>query len=170
MNLSMVPKLATVLVVGLVSLTLLALSDGPYTTADVQRIISADDGITHNSTVYYDKDTNPFVADVDRVEYGARPAEQLQWWQYGPQWKRDNTLYYSWNGNSWVTEVSVGAGFWRSCGSSANGLCWTSLENDVTLEGGALVRQRLKYYLYQSVAFGQNLYSWTGSWHDHYLE
>ena len=75
MNLSMVPKLATVLVVGLVSLTLLALSDGPYTTADVQRIISADDGITHNSTVYYDKDTNPFVADVDRVEYGARPAE-----------------------------------------------------------------------------------------------
>ena len=101
---------------------MLALSDGPDTTADVERIISADDGITHNSTVYYDKDTNPFVADVDRVEYGGRPAEHLAWYQYGAQWKRDDTQYKSWNGNSWVTEVSVGASSWRTCGSSAKGL------------------------------------------------
>ena len=169
MNLSMVPKLATVLVVGLVSLTLLGLSDGPETSADAL-LHTGDQGITHNSTVYYDKDTNPFVAYVDRVYWGARPAEDLNFNEFGSSWQRRPTTYWEWDGDSWELQLEVAAGQWRSCGSSANGLCWWDLENDVTLEGGALVRQRLKYYLYQSVAFGQNLYSWTGSWHEHYLE
>ena len=154
----------------MVSLTLLALSDGPDTTADVERIISADDRITHNSTVYYDKDTNPFVADVDRVEYGGRPAEHLAWYQYGAQWKRDDTLYKSWNGNSWETVVSVNAGPRRSCGSSANGLCWWNLNNDVTLEGSARVDQRLKYAYYVAAAFESQKVSWFGQWHRHFLE
>ena len=76
MNLSMVRKLATLLVIGLLALMLLGLSDGPETSADA-RVATGDQRITHNSTVYYDKDTNPFVAYVDRVYWGARPAEDL---------------------------------------------------------------------------------------------
>ena len=64
----------------------------------------------------------------------------------------------------------MGASSWRSCGSSANGLCWLSLDNDVTLEGGALIKQRLKYHYYTSAAFDMGKVEWTGAWHEHYLE
>jgi hypothetical protein len=155
--------------IGLVSLALLALTDGPETSTDADWV-TGDDEITHNSTVYYDKDTNPFVAYVDKVYWGARPAEDLEWYQYGSQWRREPTLYKSWNGNSWETEASVDAGPWRACGSSVNGLCWWNLNNDVTLEGSARVDQRLKYALYLSAGSDAHLYSWSGEWHEHYLE
>ena len=80
-------------------MTLLALTDGPETSADAD-VATGDDGTTHNSTVYYDKDTNPFVAYVDRVHWGAQPAEDLEWYQYGSQWMRDTALYKAWDGNS----------------------------------------------------------------------
>ena len=140
------------LVVGLVSLTFLALTDGPETSADADWV-TGDDGITHNSTVYYDKDTDPFVAYVDKVYWGARPAENLNWNESGAQWQREPTLYKVWDDDSWDTEASVDAGPWRSCGSSVNGLCWWNLNNDVTLEGAALVYQRLRYAYYVAVAF-----------------
>ena len=126
--------------------------------------------------MYYDKDTNPFVAYVDKVYWGAwpaedaRPAEDLEWWQYGPQWKRDTTLYKVWDGNSWDTEASVNAGPSRACGSSDNGLCWWNLNNDVTLEGSARVDQRLKYHYFYSAGSELNKLEWPGSWHQHYLE
>ena len=44
-----------------------------------------------------------------------------------------------------------------------------SLDNDVTLEGGALVKQRLKYHYY-SAAFDMGKVEWTGAWHNHYPE
>jgi hypothetical protein len=155
--------------IGLVSLALLALTDGPETSTDAARA-TGDDGITHSSTVYYDKDTDPFVAYVDRVHWGARPAENLDWNESGSQWQREPTLYKEWDGDSWETVVSVNAGPWRSCGSSANGLCWWNLNNDVTLEGSARVDQRLKYALYLSAGSDAHLYSWSGEWHEHYLE
>ena len=57
MNLSKVRKLATVVVVGLVSLTLLVLTDGPDTTTDADWM-TGDDGVTHSSTVHYTKNTS----------------------------------------------------------------------------------------------------------------
>ena len=152
----------------LVSLTLLALTDGPETSTDAEA--TQDYGITHSSTVYYDKDTDPFVAYVDRVYWGARPAENLNWNESGSQWQREPTLYKEWDGDSWETVVSVNAGPWRSCGSSANGLCWWNLNNDVTLEGSARVDQRLKYAYYVAAAFESQKVSWSGEWHKHYLE
>ena len=62
------------------------------------------------------------------------------------------------------------AGPWRSCGSSANGLCWWNLNNDVTLEGSARVDQRLKYAYFYSAGADMGTYSWKGKWHLHYLE
>ena len=151
------------------SLTFLALTDGPETSADADWV-TGDDGITHNSTVYYDKDTDPFVAYVDKVYWGARPAENLNWNESGSQWQREPTLYKVWDDDSWDTEASVDAGPWRSCGSSVNGLCWWNLNNDVTLEGSARVDQRLRYAFYLSAGSDAHLYRWSGEWHEHYLE
>ena len=120
--------------------------------------------------VYYDKETNPFVAHVDEIRWGAKPAEDLEWWQTASEWKRDTTKYKVWDGNSWETEESVSAGSWRSCGSADDGLCYWYLTNDVTLEDSARVDQRLKYrYTYYA---GGNLHeaAWSGAWHRHNLE
>ena len=148
---------------------LLALTDGPETSVDADWV-TGDDGITHNSTVYYDKGTNPFVAYVDKAFWRARPAEDLNFNEFGSSWQRAATQYWEWDDDSWEPQLEVTAGQWRSCGSSANGLCWTSLENDVTLEGGALVRQRLKYHYYTTAAFDNGRVAWDGAWHWHYLE
>ena len=157
------------LVVGLLALMLLAFTDGPESSVDADWVIG-DHGITRNSTVYYDRDTNPFVVYADRVYWGARPAEDLNFNQFGSSWQRAATLYREWDGDSWETQVEVTAGQWRTCGSSPNGLCWLDLNNDVTLEGSARVDQRLKYALYESAAFDSRLNTWYGEWHEHYLE
>ena len=168
MNLPKVRKLAIVLVVGLVSLTLLALTNGPETTTDTDWV-TGDDGITHNSTVHYSKDTNPFVAYVDKVHYGARPAADLEWWQFASEWKRDTVKYKVWDGNSWETEESVSADSWRDCGSP-DSLCWWNVNKDVTLEDSARVDQRLKYRYFYYAAGKLNKMEWPGNWHRHYLE
>ncbi len=107
---------------------------------------------------------------MDRVHWGARPAENLNWNEFGSQWQREATLYKSWDGNSWETEASVDAGPWRACGSSVNGLYWWNLNNDVTLEGSARVDQRLRYAFYYSAGNDMGTVKWPGNWHLHYLE
>ena len=51
----------------------LALEDGPETRDD----IGDGHGTSHQSTVYYDKDTDPFVAHVDRVYFGGRKPANM---------------------------------------------------------------------------------------------
>ena len=101
---------------------LVALSDDPIATKDA-KTMTGDNDVTHSSTVYYNKATNPFIAYVDRVYWGAKPAEDLEFWQFASEWKRDHTEYKEWDGNSWDTEKTVKAGKWRDCGSADDGLC-----------------------------------------------
>ena len=169
MNLSRMRKLATLLLVGLVSLVLLALANGPETSTDADWV-TGDDEITHESTVHYTKDTNPFVAYVDRVYWGGKPAEDLEWWQFASEWRRDDTHYKRWDGSDWETEMEVKKGKWRDCGSADDGLCYWNLNNDVTLNDSARVDQRLLYRYFFYAGGKLDKLEWPGEWHEHYLE
>ena len=83
-----------------------------------------------------------------------------------PEWRHEYTKYRRWNGSSWVTVTSYSAGSWQESGTP--GLSYFNLNTDVTLEGGALVKQRLKYRLF-FVELNQHQ-EWSGSIHSHFLE
>ena len=68
-------KLLIIAVAAMASLALIALSDGPIETKDAKPW-TGDNGVTHSSTVYYGKTTNPFVAYVDRIYFGGRPPDR----------------------------------------------------------------------------------------------
>ncbi len=170
MSLAKVRKIAIVGVMGLVSLTLLALTSGPETSTDADWV-TGDDGITHDSRVHYTTETNPFVAEVDRVYFGGRPAGNLLSVWFGADWRRDPTLYKVWNGSAWVTDHTVNKGPWRGCGDEDDGLCWWTLNNDVTLEDSARVDQRLRYRYFFYVWTDEIAKTeWPGRYHKHYLE
>ncbi len=162
------PKLLLIAVAGLASLSLIALSNGPIETEDA-RPWTGDTEVTHSSTVYYGKTTNPFVAYVDRIYFGGRPAADLEWWQFASEWKRDATLYQRWDGSKWKTVLTVPASSWQDCGSPDN-LCVDNLYNEATLRDGALVRQRLKYRYFWYAGEDLQETSFSGIYHDHFLE
>ena len=110
------------------------------------------------------------MAYVDRVYWGAKPAEDLESWQFASEWKRDTTKYMAWDGDSWETEKSVTAGKWKGCGSADEGLCWWNLNNDVTLEDSARVDQRLVYRYFYYAGMALHKMEWPGNYHEHYLE
>ena len=139
------------------------LSNGPKTSYDV----GDGNGISHSSTVYYTKETDPFVAEVDRVHFGGREKEEGHL-EFASGWRRKKTEYREWNGSSWVTEATVNPGSWRATGHEE--LDWWNLENDVTLEGGALVEQRLEYRFFYTVWDQIHEYKWRGALLDHFLE
>ena len=136
------------------------LSNGPKRSS----AIDDDHGISHESWVYYTKETDPFVAEVDRVHFGGRKKD-TSLPESVPEWRRHDTEYKEWNGTKWVREKKIGPGRWKSSGPEE--LDWWNLENDVTLEGGALVKQRLHYRYF---LFGEIDFEWSGPWHRHYLE
>ena len=61
--------------------------------------------------------------------------------------------------------LTKGASSWRGLGVS--GLSYYNLNTDVTLEGGALVKQRLRFKLLGNL---NTYFDWAGSYHSHYLE
>ena len=158
----LVVVLVALLVVLASSTVAWALSNGPETSS-----LNDGYGTSHSSTVYYDKETNPFVAEVDRVYYGGRKRD-TDFGECCAIWTRYHTLYREWNGSSWVTVQSFGAGAWQSTGPES--LSWWNLHNDVTLEGGALVQQRLEYEYHIVGPDGTVEIKWTGPYHNHYLE
>ena len=81
------------------------------------------------------------------------------------------TLYKVWNGSAWVTDHTIDEGSWRGCGHEDTGLCWWTLNNDVTLEDSARVDQRLRYrYFFYVWTDEIAKVEWTGRYHNHYLE
>ena len=110
---------------------------------------------------------------VDRIYYGGRKYH-VTFPFHTSLWKRNKTYYKEWNGSRWVTERRVNAPSWLNTGTP--GLIYYNVNNDVTLEGGALVKQRLKYryYIPAPNEFGEWVFNviveWNGSYHSHYLE
>ena len=74
--------------------------------------------------------------------------------------------YKRWDGSSWVLVRSFGASSWRATGTP--GLAYWNLNNDVTLEGGALVKQHLRYRYFLILV--NKWAEWNGSTHNHFLE
>lgn len=139
-----------------------ALTNGPNNTTDFYDL----DGITHSSTVHYTRQLSPFIAWVDKIYYGGRKPGGLSPFGCCGEWARDSTQYKEWNGSSWVTVVSFGASSWRDTGTP--GLAYWNLNDDVTLEGGALAKHRLKYRYFVNATMTYN--NVTGSYHNHFLE
>ena len=80
------------------------------------------------------------------------------------RWRRDQTAYSEWNGTNWVVEEDVGPGNWGNNTSSMN---YFSRYDNVFMDGGAAVQQRLKhedFYIEGSVGI------YHGYCHIHYLE
>ena len=122
-------------------------------------------GTSHHSTVYYTKQSDPFIAWVDRVYFGGRkPDTSIE--ECCGQWRHEKTLYRRWNGSNWITVRNTGSASWQSSGTP--GLSYFNLNTDVTLEGGALVKQRLRYRKYLLLA--GDWAEWSGSYHSHFLE
>ena len=136
------------------------LVDGPYDSDDV----SDGHGISHSSYVYYTKETDPFVAEVDRIHYGAREKEEEPL-QSQSGWRRYKTEYKEWDGDSWNRVKKLKSSPWRETGYDS--LDWWNVSNDVTLEGGALVKQQIQYRFF---VFLGGEFTWAGAMHDHYLE
>ena len=142
-----------------------ALSDGPEERDDHQD----GGGISHASTVYYTRQLIPFIAWVDRVYYGGRPEDLSS----NPnvccgEWRRDKTEYKRWTGSSWKTVKTLGSSMYHVTGSPGN-LSYYNLNNDVTLTGGAYVRQHLRYR--NTVDFPVlGTYNFPGGWNSHFLE
>ena len=154
--------LAAVLSLLIFSTVAWALSNGPKTSDP----IGDGNGTAHSSTVYYTKQSSPFIACVDRVYYGGRKPSTGST-ECCAQWRREGTVYMKWNGSSWVTAVSFGSSSWRITGNP--GLAYWNVNNDVTLEGGALVRNRLRYRK-SFTPQPQGWIAYSGPYHNHYLE
>ena len=125
--------------------------------------------ISHASTVYYTRQLVPFIAWVDRVYHGRRPEDlSSDPLECCGEWRRDKTEYKRWTGSSWKTVTTVGSGTYRVTGSPGN-LSYYNLNNDVTLTGGAYVRQHLRYR--NTVTFPVlGTYNFPGGWNTHFLE
>jgi hypothetical protein len=152
----------------------MALTNGPQNASDASAA-TGDHGITHTSYVHYTKDTSPFVAHVERVHYGGRPAADLDPYQHYSKWRRERTEYMTWNGSTqWDAQTTVGNSNYSECGSVGN-LCWWDLTTTADLEGSAMVGQRLAYKItFWAGGLDQDTVvattKWYGSMNEHYLE
>ena len=103
-----------------------------------------------------------FVAQAYRVYYGGRGNDGGH--VAVGRCRRDQTVYSEWNGTNWVVEEDVGPGNWGNNTSSMN---YFSRYDNVFMDGGAAVQQRLKhedFYIEGSVGI------YHGYCHIHYLE
>ena len=80
------------------------------------------------------------------------------------RWRRDQTVYSEWNGTNWVVEEDVGPGNWGYNTSSMN---YFSRYDNVFMDGGATVQQRLKH---EDIYILGGVGVYHGDWHVHYLE
>ena len=129
-------------------------------------------GHSHRSRVWYTRHLNPFVADVDWVKYGGRQSDSgtcftLEWWRH------EKTKYKEWTNNSWVEVVAHGAGSWRTAPDDHSISYPHNFTQDVSLEGGGLVSNQLKYH--RVFTCGNNNEPWvdnsfTGRVERHWLE
>ncbi len=139
--------------------------DGPETSD----AIGDGYGTSHTSTVYYDRQLSPFIVWVDRVYYGGWKPDTNFYGQCCGAWREKNALYKKWNGTKWVTVVSESPGSWHEPSGTPE-LSYYNRNRDVTLEGGALVQQRLEYQKIVTIGDQGEMLQYSGYWHSHYLE
>ena len=118
----------------------------------------------HWSTVRYDRTQTPNVFYVDGIYYGGRKPDKATW--TSGRWRRDRTIYREWQDPNWVTVTDFDESGWRSTGSACSTLDYWLVTNNVTLNEGALVKQKLKFKYY---VFGQ-LVEISGKYHKHFLQ
>ncbi len=140
-------------------------SNGPITSDD----IGDGHGTSHSSTVWYYKDTDPdFVAQAYKVRYGGRHPSGIcaihKWW------RMDSRVYYEWDDDNdrWVQVKSVGPSSWRETGTP--GLAWHSDYDNVFMDHGAYVKQRLRYHIAVCGFENPEDTDYAGRWHMHFLE
>ena len=141
----------------------LALTDGPEESDDHQD----GNGTSHESTVHYTRQLVPWIARVDKVHFGGR-GEDLsdEPFQCCGEWRRDATEYRRWTGTKWKLVKTVSNGGYHVGDQS---LSYYNLNNDVTLEGGAYVRQHLRYR--NTITWPvMGTYDFPGRWNKHFLE
>ena len=139
--------------------------NGPETTDD----IGDGYGTSHTSTVYYTRQLSPFIAWVDRVYFGGRKPDDSFPGQCCGAWRVKKTLYREWDGSEWDTVVNEGAGSWHEP-AGAPELSYYNMNRDVTLEGGALVQQKLEFRKIVTVLEEGGMLQYSGRWHSHFLE
>ena len=122
-------------------------------------------GDSISSKVWYWKEASPFEADVDYVYYGGRRPDEGAC-SAAEEWRHEDTEYKEWSGSSWDLVESFGASSWRA--SATPSLVYYDFEDNVLLEGGGLVKQRLSYRYFESCLF--DIVDFTGQWHNHFLE
>ena len=128
-----------------------------------------DEGTSHSSTVWYYKDTDPhFVAQAYRIYYGGRHPEM--WCASNKLWRMDSRKYYEWDAEDeeWDLVESVDASGYRNTGTP--GLAWHNDYDNVFMDHGAYVQQRLRYHLVACSFDIPEPTDWPGTWHNHYLE
>ena len=139
--------------------------------ADVRVVATHEAGhmISHSSTVWYYKDTDPhFVAQAYRIHYGGRRPEMFCAWN--KVWRMDSRKYYEWDvgDREWTLVESVGASDYRHTGTP--GLAWHDDYDNVFMDHGAYVKQRLRYRLTACNFDIPEPTDWPGRWHPHFLE
>ena len=139
--------------------------DGPFVSDEAED----NEGISHSSTVWYYKDTDPhFVAQAYRIHYGGRRPEMFCAWN--KVWRMDRRKYYEWDvgDREWTLVESVGASDYRHTGTP--GIAWHDDYDNVFMDHGAYVKQRLRYRLTACNFDIPEPTDWPGRWHPHFLE
>ena len=87
-------------------------------------------------------------------------------------WRMDSRVYCEWNpdDSEWVEVESVGNSSWRDTGTP--GLAWHDDYDNVFMDHGAYVKQRLRYHqtlvcTWDGIGDPQDF---PGRWHKHFLE
>ena len=127
--------------------------------------------VTHKSKVYYDYSADPHRFTVRQVDYWGRVPDSDFWIQ--ERYRHEQTLYKEWTGSTWETVMNIAPSSWRNEGSRCNNLGDKhSIGYTVELDGGGLVKQRLKYkYECGPNNDGcQEPISWYGWWNYHWLQ
>ena len=135
----------------------------------VQRGSGDNEGVSHSSTVWYYKDTDShFVAQAYRIHYGGRRPDVFCAWD--KEWRMDSRKYYEWDvgDREWTLVESVGASDYRDTGTP--GLAWHDDYDNVFMDHGAYVKQRLRYRLIACNFDVAAPTGWPGRWHPHFLE
>ena len=139
--------------------------NGPITSKNIGDCVGA--YTDYSSTVRYDHTQTPNVFYVDEIYYGGRKPDKFGTISSG-KWRRESTVYRQWQDPNWVTVQSFGSSSWRFTGSACSTLDYWLLHDDVTLEEGALVKNKLRYS-YHLVYPPANL-EFNSLYHSHFLE
>ena len=150
-------------------------SDGPvanYKGNESECGTSPPANVTHKSKVYYDYSADPHWFWVRQVDYWGRSPDREIW--ISEKYRHNQTLYKEWDGDSWVTVLNIAPSSWRTEGSRCNNLgSKHSIGNDVFLDNGGLVKQRLEYQYscpIPNVEGCDSPFKWTGHWNYHWLQ